>query len=346
MRRDGPVTLKEVAQQAGVSPAAVSKVLHGRGDSVRVSDERAQVIREVAQRLQYKPNMLARSLRLNRTQTVGLIFENFGEIALGPLYYVYLLDGVASVLFQNHYRLTILSEVEDKDLQFALGDGRLDGVIWCKLASSELHREAIESCPVPLVALNTPPVPETGAVFVSCDNDEGSRLATEHLLELGHRKILFVGESGEEETPDNLARAQGFQKAMASRGLPTDDNDVVTWSPRACEFHDWWKKNTGHTAIFGWNERMAAEVLRSAREAGVAVPRQLSVIGFDSTRYCETTQPRLTAVRQPVQQMAAKAARILLALIEGQRPEHDSYVFPCTLDVRDSTSTPPQSRGD
>src|ERR1700683_482595 len=104
-------TLREVALEAGVSVPAVSKVLHGRGDSIRVSEEKAEAIRAAAERLKYTPNALARSLRCSRSPNVGLVFEHFGHIAAGPLYYVHLLDGIASELFKYHYRLTILPEV-------------------------------------------------------------------------------------------------------------------------------------------------------------------------------------------------------------------------------------------
>ena len=114
--RNTPVTLKEIAGSAGVSISAVSKVLHGKGDTIRVSVSKAEHIREVAKRLQYTPNALARSLRMSRTHNVGLIFEHFGQIAAGPLFYVHLLDGIASELFKYHYRLTIMPEIPSESV--------------------------------------------------------------------------------------------------------------------------------------------------------------------------------------------------------------------------------------
>ena len=150
-------TMKEVAEAAGVSVSAVCKVLHGKGKSIRVSPATASHIKDVAERLKYHPNALARSLRLSRTHSVGLIFEHFGSIAAGPLYYVHLLDGIATELFQNHYGLTIMPEVPFESAAQILNDGRLDGVIWCKLPEDwGLHQELAERL-IPVVALNAPP---------------------------------------------------------------------------------------------------------------------------------------------------------------------------------------------
>ncbi|HEY0867899.1 MAG TPA: LacI family DNA-binding transcriptional regulator [Fimbriimonas sp.] len=338
-QRTGAITLREIAEEVGVSTAAVSKVLHGRGGNVRVSDATAVAIRDAAQRLRYTPNALARSLRMNRTFTVGLVFENFGEIAAGPLYYVHMLDGVASELFRNHYRLTILSEIDHGRAVETVCDGRLDGLIWCKMPEQAEVQQAVMSGKIPCVALNVPPPKESlGIVYVSCDNEGGSRLVADHLVGLGHRRIAFVLEKGEESTPDARARLAGFRTHLAAHGIDLLEEDVITFSNTAAEFRSWSAARTGHTALYAWNERMAAEILHRSHECGVRVPQELSVVGFDSTQFCETTIPRLTAVRQPIKPMAQEAARILLDLIEGCAPSTYSSRFPCVLDVRDSTA--------
>lgn len=333
------VTLKDVAEAAGVSITAVSKVLHGSGKSVRIGLETQRVIRETAERLHYYPSAVARSLRTGTTGTVGLVFENFGELSAGPMYYVLMLDGVARELFRNHYRLTILPEIEHSDVAPALSDGRMDGVIWCKLpAESELYPQLRRSR-APVVALNAP-APENhpdDLVYVYCDNDGGARLVVEHLADLGHQRVLFVMERDEEETPDATARLSGARRACADLGL---ELEVAVWSREAWELPAWWRAGTAHTALFAWNERVASEILKRCREAEVSVPDELSVVGFDSTPFCETTSPRLTAVKQPILEMARQATRILLDMIEGTTPDPRLVVFPCSLDVRDSTSSP------
>jgi LacI family transcriptional regulator len=336
------ITIRDVAKAAGVSTASVSKVLHGRGKSVRVSDERAQQIRAVAEQLNYRPNVLARNLRTQSTRTVGLIFENFGSFAAGPLYYMHLLEGVGSVLFANHYRLTILPELQHDDILGSLGDGQLDGVVWCKLARNAETLQLIHDCPIPIVALNAPSTGETSdAAFVACDNVGGIRLAVEHLTQLGHRRIAFVHEREDTTSPDCQERKAAFLLAMTElTGLVPTAADVLEWSWFLPEFADWWQTRPPHTAVIGWSERTAGALIARATELGLDMPRELSVVGFDSTAYCETTQPRLTAVRQPIFEMARHATETVLNLIQGHRPENFSVIFPCGLDVRDSTAAP------
>lgn len=336
-----PITLREVAEAAGVSTAAVSKVLHGRGDSVRVSKERAEHIREVAKRLDYRPNALARNLRSSRTHTIGLIWENFNGIGSGPLYFMHLLDGIASEVVARHYRLTILPEIAPEDVLTVLGDGQLEGVLWCKLAKDEATLELIHQSPIPIVALNAPaPARLTDAVFVACDNETGIDLAVEHLWSQGHRRVLFLHEEEEAETPDCIARRNGFVTAMGRRGVPRAEGDVACWDWYLEGFDAWWQTNPAHTAVICWSERCGAALIQKATARGVDVPGRLSVVGFDSTQFCETTKPRLTAVRQPISTMARFATETLFHMISGCRPDQHSYTFPCGLDVRDSTAIP------
>ena len=334
------VTIKEVAKAAGVSSAAVSRVLHGRGGNIRVSEIRAEQIRTVAAEMRYVPNALARSLRVSRTHSIGLLFENFSGIASGPLYIANLLDGVARTIFPRHYRLTILSEFDHDDLIGSLGDGRLDGVIWCKMARDGRVQDQIRACPIPIVAFSGAGC-ELGVASVACDNRQGIELALDHLAGLGHRKILFVNEREESDAPDCIERREAFLEGAARRGIR---GDAVCWSWDLDEFDRYLRDGGGHTAILAWSERCAAAVLEKAVSLGLELPRDLSVVGFDSTDFCETTRPRLTAVRQPVPAMAESAARTLISLIEGEPPSSLSTLFPCTLDIRGSTARPSRSR--
>jgi len=335
------VTIREVAEKAGVSTAAVSKVLHGSGSSVRVSAARAEHIRQVARDMAYVPNALARSLRSSRTRTVGVLFENLSRISTGPLYTMHLLDGVSKELFKRHYRLTLLAEFDHDNILGSLGDGRLDGVIWCKLVRDEAISQALHDCPIPIVALNAPiPSGPTEAVFISCDNQNGMEAAVDHLWSLGHRRILFLREEQEISAPDCVDRLAGFTAAMERRGVTVEPEDIAAWDWMLREFSEWWAAKPPHTAIIGWSERCAGALLTRCIEAGVNVPNELSVVGFDSTQYCEGTRPRMTAVRQPIAEMASTAARVLLDMLDGKPPETYTHVFPCDFDIRDSTAPP------
>ncbi|HWD42080.1 MAG TPA: LacI family DNA-binding transcriptional regulator [Fimbriimonas sp.] len=335
------VTIREVAKEAGVSAAAVSKVLHGRGSSIRVGVTSAQRIRDAALKLNYFPNAVARNLRSSRTGTIGVIFENLVSFADGPLYSMYLLDGLAKAVFPNHYRLTILPELDHDNILGSIADGQIEGVIWCKLARDEATLQLIHDCPIPIVALNArSPEEPSEAVFVGCENEGGIAQAIDHLVALGHQRIAFLSETVEGDTPDCEARREGFRARMAFHGLPTSRDDELQWTWYIPEFTDWWASHPAHTAIVCWSERCAAALLKKASDVGVDVPSELSVVGFDSTPYCEMVRPRLTSVRQPITEMAKLAGEILLAMLNGERPESSSFVLPCEFDVRDSTAAP------
>ena len=331
------ITLKEVALAAGVSTAAVSKVLHGRAPSVRVSEQRAAHIREIAAQMQYRPNAVARNLRSSRTHTVGLIFENFWNISEGPLYYLHLLDGVASPLFRSHYRLTILPEIAQDDIFGSLCDGQLEGVVWCKMVADA---KAMGQCTIPVVAMSPPPPPDerpTNVYYVSCDERQGLRLAIDHLVGLGHEHVVFLREWEERENPDAIARSQAFLGAAKDQ---LASSEVLTWGWDFSTLAEWWAGHPRTTAVICWSESAAGRLLARCAELGISVPGDLSVIGFDSTQYCDTTSPTLTAVRQPIFEMARSASETLLAIIRGDRPESFLTIFPCGLDVRDSTARP------
>jgi LacI family transcriptional regulator len=334
-----PATIKDIAKEAGVSSATVSKVLHDSSSSVRVSPKTAGVVREIAERLGYVPNANARTLKSTRTRTIGLYFDDLAGIASGPLYTTYLIDGICKVVFKRHYRLALVAELDDLDATRSLSDGRLDGAIWCRVVRDQRTLEAMADAPIPIVAMSS--VPAGPRVFtVSCDNVGGIDGAVDHLVSLGHRRIMFLSESWEALASDRIDRQEAFFRAMASRDLKAEPADAKLWSWDLTEFRDWWATRPPHTAVVCWSERCAGELLKRCHEVGVSVPHDLSVIGFDSTRFCETTSPPLTAVRQPIIQMGELAAQLLLSSIESGMSDQKDFVLPCPLDLRMTTAGP------
>lgn len=345
-RRNGP-TLKDVAAEAGVSIAAASKVLHGRGANIRVSTEKAESILSVAKGLNYVPNALAQSMRLGTTSAIGLVFENFGRISGGPLFYVHLFDGVVGELFPKGYRLTIFPQIDPFSPLGTVSDGSVDGVVWCKLPDDPAFIEAVKQSPVPIVALNSrPPEGPDHITYVSCDNPGGAALVVEYFASMGHEKILFAMEKREESTPDALSRLAGFQAACRRLRIDFDPKtDLVIWSQEGSEIPGWLKSNPPHTAVFAWNEGFAAALMRQLLACGVRIPDEMSIAGFDSTQFCDSVSPALTAVRQPIKEMASYATRLLLEQIaEGREKRSPDIIFPCTLDVRASSGPAPKLR--
>jgi LacI family transcriptional regulator len=335
-------TMRDIAKAAGVSKAAVSKVLHDTSSSVRVSVDRANTIRRLAEQMGYVPNQTARNLKSSRSNTIGIYFEDLAGLGSGPLYTMHLLDGVCQEVFRRHYRVALLAELDDQNTMHALRDGRLDGVIWCRLVRDQRTFRFLENCPIPIVTMTEAGRQLAGPNLVSvrCDNAGGIEGAVEHLWNLGHRRIMFLHELREADASDCVDRLEAFKRSMADRGAPVEAEDVASWSWELDEFGDWWRSNPPHTAILAWSERSAGRVLEQCRAHKVKAPAELSVVGFDSTQYSEQTRPRLTCVRQPIKEMASLAARSIIELIEGRPLDSHSFILPCPLDVRRSTARP------
>ncbi|MCW5943355.1 MAG: LacI family DNA-binding transcriptional regulator [Fimbriimonadaceae bacterium] len=340
------VTLRDVARRAGVSPMAVSKVLNGRGSNVRVGKDAEEAIRLAANELGYRPNALARSLRRQKTETIGVLFEHFVSANGMPDYTQLLMDGIFDEAFKRGYSVTVcpkLSRIKDPG---DIDDGRFDGVLWCKVVGDPAVLKALGGLRVPTVALNTPAPEKLGSTsFIICDNEGAMYQAVKHLADLGHRTIGFVYERSCADLLETDERRDGVAKACARLGIDLVCDETFAWGDFSEEFDDWWRGKPECTGVVCRSDRLAGGIVERAAKLGVQVPEDLSVVGFDSTAFCELTQPRLTSVHQPIEAMAAKATQVLIDTIEGRQEAALSLVYPCGLDVRDSTGRPSQRRG-
>jgi LacI family transcriptional regulator len=324
---------------------AVSVVLHGAGNKkVTVSPEKAERIREAAKKLRYRPNHVARSLKSQRTHQVAVVFQHF--FGMGPQnpYHIQLLGGVTLALFKHGYAMTLCPKmIVDEDFG-SLSDGRFDGVLWCRPDFNEVSLEAIQTSPIPVVMLHVPPGSVLGVPTFCADNDGAMRRVVDHLRSLGHERMAFVIDPVSIKSVEGAARSKAFVQAATRAGLPEPDVLVLTRD------HSMLERYAGpdgpHTALVCFSDELAGFLLRSCQKYGVDVPGHVSVVGFDSSDFCETTRPSLTSVNQPVGQMAQAAAEHLISLIENG-PENPPaqmacILYDCGLDVRESTGPAPR----
>ncbi|AIE84555.1 LacI family DNA-binding transcriptional regulator [Fimbriimonas ginsengisoli] len=323
-------TIRDVAAAVGVSPMAVSKVLHGRGENVRVGAETAERIRAAARELKYQPNHLARSLRSRRTQTIGLVFEHFDRVGDENAYFLHLLNGVMSATFPADYTLAICPKLLKVSEQGAIADGRFDGVLWCKPNFTTHTVEGLRDSAVPVVMMHAPPNSVPGVPTYCADNGDALQQGVEHLAKLGHRRIGFIVDQINSLTMEGRERGLAFLSASAELGLEAEIlvREIADAPPE------------GFTGVITFSDYNAGQLLAACDARGVRVPEDLSIIGFDSTPFCERTRPKLTAISQPVQQMARDATVHLLALINGASPPSPPP-YKCGFDVRESTGPPP-----
>jgi len=335
-----PVTLKDVAKAAKVSPIVVSKVLHGKLDGIRVSTATAERVRQTAHELGYRVNIWARNFRSQRAMMIGVL-NGLGierpSFRIGPRYFASLMDGIVEGAFQHNYSVALCPELLGGNPLDAINDGRFAGLVWYSIAPSPSNLEALASCTVPSVIAHA-----RAATFgnrhgtVICDNKQGIGLAVDHLVARGHRRIAFAIES-DALNVESEERLQGFQCHMERHGLPIHDNDFLDVLRNRQELHRYLADDLRHTAIIAHADGLAADIIRLAPEYGVRIPYDLAVIGFDSTEFCDELRPTLTSVSQPLYDIGLQAVDLLIRLVEGTHEGSLEIVLPCGLDVRGST---------
>lgn len=343
--------LKDVAAQAGVSTATVSRVIHNNG---YVSAEARERVEGALRKSGYRMNVVARELRQQRTVTLGLILHGtlahpfVAEVAIGAQQAA--ADAGFNLLFFNS---RADAEIERSSVE-ALLARRVNGIVFTTAVSRENVGLAIDAG-VAVVEIERRLCDGAGSVVV--DNYAGAQKAMEHLVTLGHRKIGYLGESFLEPPPEEYAAAaipytrfRAYQDAMESVGAPLDGYLLLGPYPR--EPGGWASLETGAayterllaqapdlTAIFAPSDLLAAGALQTLYRRGMAVPGDISVVGFDDT-FAKYLAPPLTTVRQPMFEMGSKAASLAIALIEKESPAAPRERCELELVVRESTASP------
>jgi DNA-binding LacI/PurR family transcriptional regulator len=326
--------MRDVAARAGVSPATVSRVLNG---SPTVRADYVERVTAVIAELGYRPNRLARNLRRQAAEMIGVVISDIEN----P-HFTEMVRAVEDVAFSRGYRLLLCNTDEEAAKQRAylemLAGERVLGVILAPTdpAAEEIGR--VLDLGIPLVAFDRT-VEDPRADSVVSDGEGATRTATEHLLAAGHRGIALVG--GLPGTETARVRREGYERAMRAAGLEPREVDGgfrVEGGRRATEellvAHD-----GGITALVVANNLMAIGALRALAEHGRRVPDDVAVVALDDPFWAALVQPPLTVLAQPVRQMAETAMGLLLERIGGQPREPRHPVFPFELRVRGSAGT-------
>lgn len=328
-------TMEDVAREAGVSRALVSLVMRG---SDKVSEQSRRAVLESADRLGYRPNLAARHLASKHTHTFGLLVHD-----LGNPYFHGLTDGLKAAADRHGYRLMISSaflddegEIEALDMFEAFN---VDGVI---LTGSRLAEERIEAVgrAMPLVAISRP---LDSDVIDTVNNDDrlGATLVVDHLVELGHRHICHL-DGG--DFAGAVLRREGYEATMRRHGL--EPHVIPSLHTEADGARAAIIALTGErpvTAIFGSNDLNALGALDSIDDAGLRVPDDISLVGYDNTFVSALRHIGLTTVDQRQDELATLAVEALLERVHGGRTEATHAVIPPELIVRGTTAPPPVS---
>ena len=336
-------TIRDVAFAAGVSPMAVSYVLHGAGRNVRVSQETAARIRLKALELNYQPNTIARSLCSRKTKMIGVACQQLSRLSERNPYYPQILNGIMAALFPEKYTLALCPDFMAGLGLPSLEDGRFDGVLWARPHLPPDTQEIIKRAGVPIVVMHAAPDVIPGISTFSANNAQGMHQAVNHLAHLGHQKITFLTDDLHSNSVEGALRRDAFVVSTKEHGV---HGKVWKWDRTTASLAAYLDCCRAVTAIVCFCDSLAGKILVSRSELGICVPKDLSVIGFDSNVFCERTTPRLTSIFQPVEQMALEATQHLMHLIKSGSAGTKSVIpargeiYECRLDVRDSTTKP------
>lgn len=325
------VTIRDVAAQAGVSVATVSKVLNQR---YGVAAETLARVQQVIKELGYEASLVAQSLRNHRTNVIGILVADIEPFSTE------LLKGAADALRGTGFELVVYSaggrtgDPQGWEHRYLtrLSGTLVDGAL---LVTPAVDLEGQPGTPVVAVDPHTgrSPLPT-----VDSDNLHGGQVATEHLISLGHRRIALL--TGREDLKSAQQRETGYRRALAGAGVPVDeslirrgdyDHDIAAESAR-----ELLSGPDRPTAVFAANDITAIATIETAAELGLRVPEDLSVVGFDNIPESALCTPPLTTVQQPIREMGRRAITLLVRLINGESPDETHITLGTELIVRHS----------
>ena len=306
-----------VAERSGVSPSTVSRILNG---TAVVSDAKREAVERAIADLGFVPNPVARGLAGGRTLSVGVVTQ-----AIDSPFYGIALRGIEDELDKAGYSALFVSghwnAVEEARCIDALRARRVDGII---VLTGRLSDATLRNCAktVPVVVTGRT-LKAPGLVSLNFDNVAGARMATEHLIALGHRRIAFI--TGDPAHPDAIEREQGYRAALEAAGIAFAPSLVAPG-----QFHEesgrlamehLLQARQRFTAVFAANDQMAFGAALALHQRGLRVPDDMSLVGFDDLAASVYTLPPLSTVHQPGYELGSLAATSMLQLLSGAKPK-------------------------
>ncbi len=339
------VTINDVAERAGVSKTAVSFAFN---DPSRLSEATVQKILEVARELGYAPHPIARSLNTGRTGVLGLLLPQDIPTILENPFFIEFIGGIGRICDEQGLSLLLAPPVKGSMLK-AVNHAAVDGFVVIGLEPQDPVVSILRQRHVLFVMVDSEPL--DGVPSINIDDYGGARAAMMHAINYGHRRIAIVAfESGKEgrwrEYTGTLRwRLAGYLEALATVGLSLDEPDVQILE---CEnsieggaeaFRRLWQAFSRPTVALAMSDIIALGVMGAAREQGLEVPRDLSVIGYDDIPEAQRANPPLTTVRQPMIDKGEQAAELLVETLRGE-PTSERRTLPTELIVRASVAPP------
>jgi DNA-binding LacI/PurR family transcriptional regulator len=328
-------TIRDVAREAGVSYATVSRVLNGRE---WVSPEAVRAVRDAISRTGYTANQHARSLATGRSGSIAFLLTEPQHLLFEDPNFAVLLRGVAQALAAHELTLILMIAATPEERTRAmtyLSGGHVDGILLVSPHSGDPLLGRLVNAGVPIVACGQVLGHEATISSVAADEWAGARSAVTHLLAAGCRRIAHI--AGPQDTSGGVDRLRGYSDALRAHGLPFDESLVAygDWSHASGAAAMRTLLPQAPDAIFAASDAMAAGVLPVLRDAGIAVPGQIRLIGFDDSGLAATQHPPLSSVRNPLDRISEEMVRLLTDVIAGRTPL--SITVPTTIVLRESS---------
>ena len=331
------VTMKDIAERLDLSVSVVSRVLNGKSSEYRISAETERNIREEARKLGFSVNQLARSLRLKKTQTIGLLVPDISNN-----FFSNVAQSVERTARKRNHSIVLCDTAEDQEIErksFDILRGRtVDGLLVSPVGQSAGHILDVYHDETPLILLDRF-FPGTELPYVTSNNFQGAYEGAVHLLERGHRRIGFI--QGLPDSQTNIERLAGYRKALKEFDVPMEDALIVG--------RDFSERNgfdsatqllsleNPPTALFVMSAVGALGAMRACRAKGLAIPDDVSIIGFDDYPYAPLLSPPLTTIAQQSEAIGRIASELLLDwLEEGKEPANKAIVLETKLMSRGS----------
>lgn len=330
--------LLEIAQKTGYSVSTVSRVLHDQSNKYKISEDTKQAVRKAADELGYRPNMLARGLRLNQTHEVGVIVPDISN----P-FFATLVKSMAGELRKTGYSIFVCdadenTKLEAESLQILL-EKKVDGLILAPVGLEFSHLKKAAQSNIPLILVDRC-FDALAVDSVSVDNFRGAYLAVQHLIREGHKHIAFI--QGLPGTYVNEGRLQGYKRALLDAKIPLDEKLIAGEDFRNyngyLETKLLLKLPTPPTAIFTAGDLIAMGTLEALREEQRRVPQDISLVTFDDPSFATYLSPALTAVAQPVDKMGEIAVKLLFRRMRTPEGEPKKILLEPQLFVRNSVA--------
>lgn len=335
------ITIDEIAEMAKVSKTTVSRVLNNKPD---VKPETREQIQALIAKYDFKPNAMAKAFSIQKSHSIGLIIPHEATYIFSNPFYVEVMRGVSTEVDKLGYFL-FLCYPHDQNYMDIFKQKRVDGFIL--MSPGSFHHNIIaslNSVNAPFVSTSFVP-DEKEMVYVDVDNYHGAVLVMEHLISLGHKRVGFIGKPN---LTSSIERLNGYKDTLQKHNISIDP-DLIRVAENASIhggaqiMEELLKIQDPPTAVFLVNDMLAIGAVRMIQDFGLSVPKDISIVGFDDVPLAECINPPLTTVHQPAFEKGAKAARMLVQILEKKKTPK-SQILDVQLVLRKTTGPAPEKR--